>query len=232
MTGPSAESISTRRSSRYPSTKDKVQRAEGKAQLAERFIEEEIYYREAGKKGLKKDPKVRDMVEKYERAVMVGEYFDREVKTKAARSPEKVRQYYEEKKDKFTIQPIARAQHILMSDSLKLVKLMKRVEAGEKFTALAQKFGGSAHRPDGGNLGFFNPGGYIRNLGYAKEIARRVSMKFGEMTIVKWEKGYSLVVLNELRPAEIRPFEEVQQEIAETLTRQEIESVQKAALRR
>ncbi len=211
--------------------KQKYSTPEGRAELAERFIEEEIYYREAGKKGLKKDPKVRDMVEKYERAVMVGEYFDREIKTKAAPSPEKVRQYYEEKKDKFTIQPIARAQHILMSDSLKLVKLMKRVEAGEKFTALAQEYSeDQLTRPDGGNLGFFNPGGYIRNLGYAKEIGDAAfSMKFGEMTIVKWEKGYSLIVLNELRPAEIRPFEEVQQEIAETLTRQELESVQKAA---
>jgi parvulin-like peptidyl-prolyl isomerase len=211
--------------------KQKYSTPEGRAELAERFIEEEVYYREAGKKGLRKDPKVRDMVEKYERAVMVGEYFEREIKVKAAPSDEKVRQYYEERKDKFTIQPIARAQHILMQDSLKLAKLMKRVEAGEKFTTLAHEFSeDQLTKPDGGNLGFFNPGGYIRNLGYAKEIGDAAfSIKVGEMRIVKWEKGYSLVVLNELRPAEIRPFEEVQEEVKETLTRQELESVQKAA---
>jgi len=211
--------------------KQKYSTPEGRADLAERFIEEEVYYREAAKKGLAKDPKVRDMVEKYERAVMVGEYFDREIKAKAEPTDEKVRQYYEERKDKFTIQPIARAQHILMADSLKLVKLMKRVEAGEKFTTLAHENSeDQLTKPDGGNLGFFNPGGYIRNLGYAKEIGDAAfSMKVGEMKIVKWEKGYSLIVLNELRPAEIRPFEEVEAEIKETLTRQELESVQKAA---
>jgi len=211
--------------------KQKYSTPEGRAELAERFIEEEVYYREAAKKGLAKDEKVRDMVEKYRRAVMVGEYFDREIKTKAAPSDEKVRQYYEERKDKFTIQPIARAQHILMPDSLKLVKLMKRVEAGEKFTTLAHEYSeDQLTKPDGGNLGFFNPGGYIRNLGYAKEIGDAAfAMKVGEMRIVKWDKGYSLVVLNELRPAEVRPFEEVAAEIKETLTRQEVESVQKEA---
>jgi parvulin-like peptidyl-prolyl isomerase len=211
--------------------KQKYSTPEGRAELAERFIEEEVYYREAGKKGLEKDPKVREMVEKYERAVMVGEYFEREIKTKATPTPDKVRQYYDERKDKFTIQPIARAQHILMSDSLKLVKLMKRVEAGEKFTTLAHEYSeDQLTRPDGGNLGFFNPGGFIRNLGYAKELGDAAfSMKVGEMRIVKWEKGYSLIVLNELRPAEIRPFEDVQPEIVETLIRQELESVQKAA---
>jgi parvulin-like peptidyl-prolyl isomerase len=211
--------------------RQKYSTPEGRAELAERFVEEEVYYREAGKKGLKKDAKVREMIQKYERAVMVGEYFEREIKSKAAPSDEKVRQYYDERKDKFTIQPIARAQHILMSDSLKLVKLMKRVEAGEKFTTLAHENSeDELTRPDGGNLGFFNPGGYIRNLGYAKELGDAAfSMKVGEMRIVKWEKGYSLIVLNELRPAELRPFEDVQEEIKETLTRQELESVQKAA---
>jgi parvulin-like peptidyl-prolyl isomerase len=211
--------------------KQKYSTPEGRVELAERFIEEEVYYREAGKKGLRKDPKIREMVEKYERAVMVGEYFEREIKSKATPAPEKVREYYEQRKDKFTIQPIARAQHILMSDSLKLVKLMKRIEAGEKFTTLAHENSqDELTRPDGGNLGFFNPGGYIRNLGYAKEIGDAAfSMKVGEMKIVKWEKGYSLIVLNELRPSEIRPFEEVQEEIIETLVRQQIEGVQKAS---
>ena len=211
--------------------KQKYATPEGRAELAERFIEEEIYYQEALKKGLKKDEKVRDLVVKYERAVMVGEYFEREIKVKAAPTEQEIGEFYETRKDKFTIQPIARAQHILASDSLKLVRLMKKVEAGEKFTTLAlENSQDELTRPDGGNLGFFNPGGYIRNLGYAKALGDAAfSMKVGEMRIVKWDKGYSLLVLNELRPAEFRPFEEVKEEIKETLTRQKLEAVQKAA---
>ena len=211
--------------------KQKYNTLEGRAELAERFIEEEIYYQEALKKGLKKDEKIRELVGKYERAVMVGEYFEREIKPKAAPTEQEISEYYETRKDNFTIQPLARAQHILASDSLKLVKLMKRVEAGEKFTTLAQKNSeDDLTRPDGGNLGFFNPGGFIRNIGYAKELGDAAfSMKPGEMKIVKWDKGYSLLVLNELRPAEMRPFDEVKPEIKETLVRQRLEAVQRAA---
>jgi peptidyl-prolyl cis-trans isomerase C len=211
--------------------KQKYSTPEGRAELTEKFIEEEVYYKEGMKQGLEKDPKVRDMVAKYERAVIVGEYFDRNIKAKAAPSDDQIREYYEQRKDKFTIQPIARAQHILMSDSLALVKLMKRVEAGEKFTALAEKYSeDQLTKPDGGNLGYFNPGGFIRNLGYAKQIGDAAfSMKVGEMKIVKWDKGYSLIVLNELKPAEYRPLEEVEPEIKDALTREKLETVQKAA---
>ena len=204
---------------------------EGRAELAERFIEEEVYYQEALKKGLTKDDKVRDLVEKYERAVIVGEYFEREIKVKAAPTDQEIADFYEARKDKYTIQPLARAQHILASDSLKLVKFMKRVEAGEKFTTLAQENSeDELTRADGGDLGFFNPGGFIRDIGYAKELGEAAfSLRVGEMKIVKWNKGYSLIVLNELRPAEVRPFEEVKQEIKDALTQQRIEAVQKTA---
>jgi tetratricopeptide (TPR) repeat protein len=88
-------------------------------------------------------------------------------------------------------------------------------------------------RTDGGNLGYFNPGGYIRSIGYSKELSDAAfSMKVGELRIVQWEKGYSLLVLNEIRPPELRPFEEVRGEITEMLTRQELESVQKAEFAR
>jgi parvulin-like peptidyl-prolyl isomerase len=211
--------------------KQKYSTPEGRAELAERFIEEEIYFQEALKKGYRKDEKIRDFVKKYERALMVAEYFDREIKVKAAPTEEKIREYYETRKDKFMIQPIARAQHILASDSLKLVKLMKRVEAGEKFTTLAHENSEDALTgPQGGDLGFFNPGGFIRDIGYAKELGDAAfSMKVGEMRIVKWEKGYSLLVLNEMRSAQVRPLEEVGDEVKEALTRQELDSVKKVA---
>jgi hypothetical protein len=49
------------------------------------------------------------------------------------------------------------------------------------------------------------------------------------MTIVKWDKGYSLLVLNELRPAQVRSFDEVHDEIKNLLTQRELDTVDKAA---
>ncbi len=208
---------------------------EARAELVERYIEEEVYYQEAKKKGYESDEKVRDMVAKYERSAMVGEFYSREIKAKAAPDEQKIHDYYEAHKDKYTVQIIGRAQHILSKDKNKLIKLKARIEAGELpfSTAAVQESEDELTRTDGGNLGYFNPGGYIRSIGYSKELSDAAfSMKVGEMRIVQWEKGYSLLVLNEIRPPELRPYEEVKGEIAEMLTRQELESVQKAEFAR
>lgn len=204
---------------------------EGKVDLADRFIQEELYYREALKKKLNNDEKVRELLKKYERSLLATEYFNREIKPQAFPTDAEVVDFYESNKEKYTIQPLARAQHILSQDSLKLVEFKKRVEKGEMFTTLAHQYSeDELTRPDGGSLGFFNPGGYIRNIGYSKKLGDAAfAMKPGEMTIVKWDKGYSLLVLNELRPAEVRPFEEVSGEIKEMLAQRELEQVDKAA---
>lgn len=211
--------------------KAKYSTYEGKVELTERYIQEELYYREGLKKGLAKDEKVRDMVEKYERSLVATEYFNQQVRPKAFPTEEEIADYYETYKDKFTIQPVARAQHILSSDSLRLVELKKRVEAGEPFTTLAHEYSEDPlTRPDGGNLGYFNPGGYIRGVGYSEKLSDAAfQLKRGEMTIVKWDQGYSLIVLNELRSAEVRPFEEVHDEIKDALTQRELERVNEAA---
>lgn len=211
--------------------KAKYSTYEGKVELVERFIQEELYYREALQQKLDKDEKLRDTLDKYKRSLLATEYFNRVVKPKAFPDEQDVVDYYETHKDKYTILPLARAQHILSSDSLKLVRLKERVEKGEAFTTLAHKYSeDNLTRPDGGTLGYFNPGGFIRNIGYSTKLSDAAfALKREEMTIVKWDKGYSLLRLNELRPAEVRPLEEVRDEIREHLTQRELEAVNKSA---
>ncbi len=204
---------------------------EGKVELTDRLIQEEVYYREALKKKLNKDEKIRVQVDKYERSLLAAEYFDREIRPKAFPTEEEIKDYYDANNEKYTIQPVARAQHILSSDSLKLVEFKKRVENGEAFTTLAHKYSEDGlTRQDGGNLGYFNPGGYVRGIGYSQKLSETAfTLKRGEMAIVKWEKGYSLLVLNELRPAELRPFDEVHDDIKQLLTQRELAAVDKEA---
>jgi len=212
--------------------RQKYQTPEGKADLAERLIEEEIFHQEALKKGLQKDPKVRDMVDKFERSAVVSEYYQREIKAKAYPADAEVKEYFDSNQRKFEIQPVVRAQHIVSADSMKLVGLKKRVEAGEPFTTLAHKYSeDDMTRADGGTLGYFNPGGYIKGIGFSKELSDAAfSMQKGDMKILKWEKGYSLLVVNEYRKGQVRPFDEVQAEIKETLAGQRVMDIQKQML--
>jgi hypothetical protein len=42
---------------------------------------------------------------------------------------------------------------------------------------------------------------------------------------IKWEKGYSLVRINEKQPTELRPYDDVREEIAATMAREKLETV-------
>ncbi len=211
--------------------KQKYDSPEGRVELADRFIEEEVYHQESLKAGYDKDETVQEMVERYKRSVMVSEFFNREVRPQAKPTDQEIHDFYESNMDKYTTLPIAKAQHVFSADSLKLVGYLKQVEDGEPLTTIAHKYSeDDLTRPDGGNLGYFNPGGYIRGIGYSQELSDAAfSMEKGEIRIIKWKNGYSLFRLNELRPAALRPYDEVEGEIADLLTNQVLEEIKDEA---
>jgi hypothetical protein len=126
--------------------------------------------------------------------------------------------YYEDHIERFTRQPIARAMHILSKDNPDKLRAYKQmIESGEEtFTTIARKYSEDEFtRAEGGDLGYFNPGGYMRGIGYADEISNAAfEMQVGDVSEpIRWRKGWSIIVLNELRPSVVRPFEEVREDI-------------------
>jgi peptidyl-prolyl cis-trans isomerase C len=210
--------------------KNKFNTPEGKAELIDMLIEEEIYHQEALRDGLDKQDEFVTMIENYKRSLLVTQYFNNVIKPMAAPTDETVHDYYETNQERYTKQPIVRAQHVFSEDREKLVGFKKQIEDGEPMTTIAHKYSeDAATRADGGNLGYFNPGGYIRGIGYSKELSDAAfSMEKGVVSDpIKWEKGYSLLRVNEIRPAELRPYEEVRDEIKEILTQQKLNDVKK-----
>ncbi|UCG52153.1 MAG: peptidyl-prolyl cis-trans isomerase [Candidatus Latescibacterota bacterium] len=210
--------------------KTKYASPEGKAELVGLLIEEEMYHQEALKRGFRKDERVQELIDNYTRSVLVGEYYNRVVQPMASPTEQEVHDYYEANHERYTKQPIVRAQHIFSVDRDKLVDLKKQIADGEPMTTLAHKFSeDDVTRADGGNLGYFNPGGYIRGIGYSKELSEAAfSMQKGEVSDpIKWQKGYSLLRVNEIRPAELRHYDEVKEEIKQHLIRQRIDGVKR-----
>jgi parvulin-like peptidyl-prolyl isomerase len=205
----------------------------GRAKVADGAIQEELYYREGMKLGLQKGEEIARKVKAFERSLVVEDYFERHVRTLALPSEEEMHDFYEENQERFTQQPIARAQHILSkSNPEKLLEYKSLVEAKkEKFTKLAQLYSDDqSTRQDGGDLGYFNPGGYMRGIGYADEISNAAfELDVGEISApIKWKHGWSIVVLNEIRPAQLKPFEEVRDKVAEILVVPRLDKVKEA----
>jgi parvulin-like peptidyl-prolyl isomerase len=209
--------------------RQKYDSPEGRAVLADKLMQDELAYLEAQKLDLTKRENVAKQLQEATHAILVNEYLNEFVDSKARPSDQELQDYYESHQDQYTELETLRAQHIFSTDKEKLEEMRARIEeGGEKMTTLAHKFSeDQITKADGGDLGYFNPGGYIRGVGYSKEFTDAVmQMEVGKLYgPVKWEKGYSLVRINEKEPAKLRPFEEVREEIAKRLARDKIEVV-------
>ncbi len=202
---------------------------EGRALLTEKLMQEELAYLEAAKSDLPSSPEVKKQIEDATRSILVAAYLDEMVDAKARPSDEEMHEYYDAHQDQYTQLETLRAQHVFSTDKHKLEEIKERVvEGGEKFTTMAHTYSeDQITKGDGGDLGYFNPGGYIRGVGYSKEFTEALAqMEPGQVYgPIKWEKGYSLVRINEKQPAVLRPYDEVREEIAELLSRNKIENV-------
>jgi hypothetical protein len=177
---------------------------------------------------------VASMIENATRTILIQSYYSEYVEKRARPTDEELLEWYNSHQDIYMSLPARRAQHIFSKDQKKLEDLRARFEAGEKFTTLAHKYSeDKVTQADGGSLGYFNPGGFIPGIGFSETFSDTVfAMEL--RTIygpIKWEKGYSLVFVNEIKPARLRPFEEVRAEISDRLTREKIAQTKREVLR-
>ncbi len=167
---------------------------------------------------------------------------DKEVKI----SPEEVRAFYDKNPDQFKQPETVRASHILIRvppDASDDVKKEKRtqidsvhtlIKNGEKFADVAKKFSedpGSA--ANGGDLGFFGRGQMVPEFDTAA-----FSLKTNEISdVITTQYGYHILMVTDRKPAQIVPFEQVKDDLAQFLkqrkgadvTRDQIASLRKEA---
>jgi EpsD family peptidyl-prolyl cis-trans isomerase len=210
--------------------KAKYNTPEGKADLAGMLIEEELYYKDGMAKHMAKNEALQKRIEDATRKIVIDEYYKEYVENRAKPSDEEMYDYYQANPERFTTQAVLRAQHIFSKDKQKLVDLKKRIEAGEKMTTLAHKYSeDDLTRGDGGDLGYFNKGGYVRFIGYSKPWSDAVfNLEEGVVSDpIKFERGYSIVRVNRKKPAALKSYEDVKDEIATLLIKNRIADVRK-----
>ncbi|MCH7548784.1 MAG: peptidylprolyl isomerase [Candidatus Krumholzibacteriota bacterium] len=204
----------------------------GRASVAASFIQEELFYQEALRHEMLETPAIQSRVKEAQRRILIAAYFTEFVESTARPNEDEIHDYYESHQDRYMMLAVARGQQIFAKRREKLEELKIRViEGGEKFTTLAHKYSeDDLTRADGGDLGYFNPGGFVRGFGYNHALADSMfEMEIGKIYgPIKWEKGYSLIRINERRDATIKPYEEVREQIEQALTREKIEDAKAA----
>ena len=142
-----------------------------------------------------------------------------------------VQEYYDTYKDDlFTDEQQVRARHILFSvsendsDEAKAetrttaLGVLERARDGEDFASLAEEFSqdeGTAEQ--GGDLGFFGRGRMVEPF---EEAA--FSLDVGQISdLVETTFGFHVIKVDEIRSAEVRPLEDVADQVTETLLERE-----------
>lgn len=212
--------------------RSKYSTPDGMAKLAQRMMQEQMAYREALKMKLEDREDIAKQIEQATHDILVSKYIEEVVDVKARPSDEELHEYYNSHQDLYTQLERMRGQHIFSKDKAKLVDLKSRVEdGGEKFTTLAQTYSeDTITKAEGGDLGYFNPGGYIKGIGFSQKFSDAVSvMEPGKIYgPIQWEQGYSLVRINEKVPSSVAPYEDVSDDIAKRMSADKLDAVRDA----
>lgn len=201
--------------------KDDYKGTKGRARFVDHVINDELFLLEANSTNLKDDPVVKEELEAIERRVLIGAYYTRKIVDEIEIDEKEIEDYYNANQALFTNQALLKAQHIFSEDSMKCVSWRERiVDGGEKFSAIAKAESEDESTSEAyGSLGYFNLDGYIKFIGRSKSFSEAIAgLEVGEVSeVIKHERGYSIVRLNEYQPSSVKPLSEVRKTIVDKL---------------
>ena len=196
-----------------PYLKPMVQSPEGKKELLDSMVVREIILEQAKKDGVDKSKDVADRLEDLRKRLIVETYLKKKVEQEAQVSDADLKKFYDENKDKFKTGEQVRASHILVKTEKEAQDILAQLKSGAKFEDLAKKYSTDATAAKGGDLGWFSKGAMVPE--FDKVV---FGLKEGQLSgIVKTQFGFHIIKVTGVRPAGIRAFDEVKEQIKSTL---------------
>jgi len=188
-----------------PQIKVMATSADGQKQLLDTMVVRQLLMDQAHKEGIDKSTEVVQKVDDLKKRVIIDEF----LKKKATVSEQELRQFYEQNKDKMKTGPQVRASHILVKSEKEAQDILAQLKQGADFAALAKKHSSDPAAAAGGDLGWFSKETMVPAFANAA-----FALKEGETSgIVKTDFGYHIIKSTGKRPAGVRPYEDVKEQI-------------------
>jgi len=129
-------------------------------------------------------------------------------------SDEEVAQYFENNKDSYGQKEEIVASHILLEDEATAKDVLAKVKAGDDFAELAKTYSiDSSTNEAGGEIGYISRGQMDENFEEAAFGLEKGSVS----DIVQTSEGYHIIKVTEKVPEEVAVFEDVKDEVYETV---------------
>ncbi|KAB2917432.1 MAG: peptidylprolyl isomerase [Dechloromonas sp.] len=190
--------------------------------VREELIRRELLSQEAKKKGLDKKGTVPGQIELAKQAVLIRAYLTDHVRSNPI-TEERLKAEYEGIKANLGSTEY-KARHVLVEKEDEAKAIIAKLEKGEKFSELAKQSKDPGSRDNGGELGWNSPAAYVKPFGEAL-----TKLKKGEYTKapVKSDFGYHVIQLDDSRPSNPPPYEQVKQQLQQRAGQQQIEQLVK-----
>ena len=174
---------------------------------------------EAIKKGLDKAPAVAEQIEAVTQSILANAYVQDLIKSNPV-SDESLKAEYERIKATITGTEY-KARHILVEKEAEARDIIARLkkDPGSFAKLAAEKSKDPGSKANGGDLGWFDPRGMVPEFGAA--VSKLEKGKITE-TPVKSQFGYHVIQLEDSKPVEAPPFDEVKPELAQQLGQQNL----------
>jgi len=190
---------------------------ETRAAIIDRLALQMVIAEEAVKKGLDKSPEVTEQVDMIKQSVLANAYVQDFIKNNPV-SDEALKAEYERIKATVTGTEY-KARHILVEKESEAKDIIARLKKDPgAFAKLAmEKSKDPGSKANGGELGWFDPRGMVPEFSAA--ASKLEKGKFTE-TPVRTQYGYHVILLEDTRPNQAPPLDEVKPQLTKQLQQQ------------
>ena len=190
--------------------------------VKEELIRREILAQEAKKKGLDKKGNIQGQVELAKQAVLIRAFLSDYVAAHPISEAQLKAEYDVIKTNLGTTE--YKARHILVADEEEAKGIIAKLDKGEKFSELAKVSKDPGSKDKGGELGWSSPNSYVKPFGEA--LAKLKKNEYTK-TPVKSDFGFHVIMLEDSRPANPPPFDQVKPQMQQRASQQQIETLVK-----
>jgi len=182
---------------------------DGRKQLLDELINQELFYLDALESGIDKDEAFVAELQQV-KINLLKQYAMRKLLTPITVDPAEAKEFYEDNKASFVSQESARASHILVETEEEAKNIAAEIAGGLDFAEAAQKYSKCPSGGGGGDLGMFTRGKMVPEF---EDVA--FSMEVGAVSEpFQTQFGYHIVQLNEKHEQEEKSYEEAKADVA------------------
>jgi peptidyl-prolyl cis-trans isomerase C len=191
------------------------------------LIAREVMIQEADKQGFSNRAEVKAALENARQSIVINAMLADYIRKNPVKDAEAKAEY-----DKYKAQVGDKeyhARHILVQTEEEAKAVIAKLKAGSKFEDLAKAQSKDGSAANGGDLDWASPANYVPEFSKAM-----VALQKGGVTDtpVKTQVGYHVIKLEDTRAAKIPAFEEVKQQVTESLQQRKLQQFREELMKK